>query len=787
MKRAVVLLMAIVMIFNTMIIFASAENISFNNGQITTNSDDIGTISSIFYSEKEKKININGTVAHNTMVSRNEDKLEVYRVPIGKTLEEVISAPDTKPLITADISVKFHFTIKAEKNIDRFSAYAVIIRSKTGEWITIGKPLYASVASTLSGDNQNKANYKGISTALTSNATDIGATSVIISVHFDKLLSRSSTGYLYSLQGTHIYFDKQYINELDAKIKSYNAMGSKVYLQFIFDNQGASGVVALSTANGESAVPDMRIEQNLTLICAFTDFICDKYTYLSGVILGEKIDASYPGSDIISLSKYAENFAQYMLVVANVARPVIPDLDIVLPLSDADSYSKRADVSNEPECTGAKLLKSIASFLDESHIERFIYSTMIETSSVPYGITEESLVSKSFSTVGYDGINADSAQAYSDYIKTLQQTYSSAPLGFIFKWEPDAQTTGNVLACAYAYSYFKLMGVSNISSFVVSFENYELLGNYRALDEISNLMKYIDTSLCFEITAPQLQMLGGGNWYAVIKNMYSGTFAMRDIITAERISALPEGILGSYVYYDFMYYTDVSLWETGNFCDSIKIEHSKVSGRSLRAHFTPNLRTPSEYSEFFCNYDYPESYVYTPYVSFRFSIDEDEIAPATTSNSTGTAATKKSLYEVKITMWADNKVSEVSALCMPEEKCDVLFDMSEFSDGATVDCIKISVRSLGSSEERRGYCFSLSSIMGHSASYTAGELSSLIIEERMKIRDLLVESVTSEKIELNTWMIMIGAIVIIMAIGVGVFMCFRKEDSTETEDIDTED
>ena len=105
MKRAVVLLMAIVMIFNTMIIFASAENISFNNGQITTNSDDIGTISSIFYSEKEKKININGTVAHNTMVSRNEDKLEVYRVPIGKTLEE------ERALGRKDIDSKYFDTV----------------------------------------------------------------------------------------------------------------------------------------------------------------------------------------------------------------------------------------------------------------------------------------------------------------------------------------------------------------------------------------------------------------------------------------------------------------------------------------------------------------------------------------------------------------------------------------------------------------------------------------------------------------------------------------------------
>ena len=781
MKRALALLIAIFMIFNVTVILASAKNISFSGGELTESDDDIGEISSISYSDKEKKININGTVEHDTMVSRNEDKLEVYRIPIGASAADVISADEAKPVISADISVKFHFSIKAEQAVDRFSAYVVVIRGESGEWTTIGEPLYASVDTPEINVTQDISDYKGISTSLTSNATDVDVGSAIIPVHLDQLLSRSSTGYLYSLQGTHIYFDKQYINDLDIKIKSYNAIGAKVYLQFTLGADGNGGVVALPTPEGASAVPDMRIEQNLTLISAFTEFLCDRYSTLSGIILGERVDESYPGAENMAAREYSENYAQYMLTVANVARSIESDINIVLPLGDTNSYATKAS-SDESGFTGAQMLSDVSDFLDRSHIGRFVYSTMIETSHTPYGISEETLQSKKFSVNGYEGISADNADIYSTYIDALSAEYESAPLGFIFKWTPSDDITGNVISCAYSYSYFKLMGISNIRSFVVSFEALEAEGNYAMQDEISNVMKYIDTSLCFDVTAPQLNLLGANSWYSIIKNMYSGEFDTRQIMQPEVYESLPEGILGSYVYYDFMYHTDLSIWNEGNFCDSLKIDHSKTSGRSLRAHFVPNVRTPSEYSEFFCDYDYPENYVFTPYLSICFSIDEDEVNTAAATGDTQSAPIpKKSLYEVKITMGSETTVSELVSVCAAGEKQEIIFDMEEFSDESMVEYIKISIRSLSTGDAVKGYTFSLASVIGHSTVYTAGELSTLITEERLRIRDMYDDTDTDEKSEKNTWMIMVGAGLTVIVIAVGVFMCFRREEDTRTD------
>ena len=786
MKRVLALMIAVVMIFSVTCIAISAKNISFNGGEITQDDHDVGDISSISYSDKDKKININGTVAHDTMVSRNEGKIEVYRIPIGESAAEIIS--DGDPVISADISVKFHFSIKAESVADRLSAYVVVIKSKSGDWTTIGEPLYASVDTDYSEPSDDRADYKGISTELTSNATAADVGSAIIPVSFDELLSHSSTGYIYSLHGTHLYFDKPYISSLDLKIKSYVAIGARVYLQFTFDVDGHSGVEALPVTDGESPVPDMSNEENLTLISAFTDFICDRYPDLSGIILGQRVDDAYDADSSVTAREYAENYAQYMLAVANVARSTISTLDIVLPLGDTNSYSS-ADGESGDGLTGAALLSDVSDFLDYSHVGRFAYSTMIETSSVPYGISEATLKNGAFAPESYSGVNADSAYVFSDYITSLQSEYDSAPLGFIFKWTPNENITGNVLAVAYSYSYFKLMALNGIMSFVVSFEQLEGAGEYGAQDEISNIMKYIDTDLCFDITEPQLKALRANSWYSIIPNMYSGEFDIRQILKTHRYDALPDEIIGSFVYYDFMYYTDLSLWSAGNFCDSLKIDHSKSIGRSLGAHFTPNLRTPSEYSEFFCDYDYPENYVFTPYVSMIFSIDEDEVnAPVSKETEDDEPTTKKSLYEVKITMGSDDTVSELSVICKAGEEQEIVFDMAEFSDASMVEYIKISVRSLSNTDAPRGYTFSLASILGHSTEYTAGELSSLISSERQRIRNLYDDDAENEYLSKNSWMIMLGAALTVGVIGVGVFMCFRREDDhTDAPTDDTED
>jgi hypothetical protein len=172
--------------------------------------------------------------------------------------------------------------------------------------------------------------------------------------------------------------------------------------------------------------------------------------------------------------------------------------------------------------------------------------------------------------------------------------------------------------------------------------------------------------------------------------------------------------------------------------------------------------------------------VYTPYVSVLFSIEEDEIKSDGIDDDDVTPSVS-SLYEVSITMGSDKNMSELTVVCIAGEEHEILFDMSEFSDISMASYIKVSMRKLGDIEDGKGYSFYLSSIKGYSDVYSSGELSGLIADERLRIRDMYDDSVESEPSEKSTWMLMMGAGLTVIVIAIGVFMCFRREDDAHTD------
>lgn len=769
-KKALSLLLVMAMLMNmfALCVFAAEASTTapYQTEYDIETSDAIGEISFCRYNAARSTVTISGTINHDIMVKYSGYKIALYRVPVGKTLEDIILAPDAKPLSSADISVKFEFTVKAETDHERFAGYAVLIY-KDKEFKIIGEPRYPGVDASYSYTLGDKSYYKGISSELISNAVDTGAGIAVIPVYFEKLLSTTTTGYIYSLQGSYIYFDKNYITELDKTIKSYCAVGTKVYLQFLISDGTNTGVHTLKTSLSEYLIPDMSAEQTISLVSSFTDFLCDRYSNnsrgkISGIILGRAVDRAYCGDDVMSVADYSFNYARYMLAVSCVARSFIPELDMVMPLSDKSPYIVSSTA--EEGYSSSKMLETMCGFFDEYFAGKFVFSTMVESSAIPYGISDEALKNKEFSDGGYGGINADHTKVFSQYLDKLEVKYDSAPQSFIFNWSVPEEISGNVLSCAYSYSYFKLLSNDRVSAFVVSFTDNERKGNYGYLDEIARIMKYIDTADGFSITAPQLKLFGASSWYAVVTDMYSGRFDTKRIIPLGALSEMPSAVIGNYMYYDFTYYTDISSWFGGNFCDSLKITYNDISGRSLEAHFTEAQRAPTEYSEIYCAYEYPENYVFTPFISLKFSIQNDNNV-------------ESELYEFKLTVGSDKNVSEIKRVCSAYEQIELMFDISKFCEVSMAEYVKISVRSLGN--DGGGYSLYLSSMNGFSDKYISSELDTLISEERLKIRDMQEKDESSENNAINTVMIVAGVAIVIAVIGVGIFMCFRKEDAEE--------
>ncbi len=770
MKKAISFLLTAVMLINifALCVYASSstQTASYQTEYDIDKSDAIGEINFCRYNAARSTVTISGTINHEIMVRYSDYKIALFRVPVGKTIQDVLLAPDSKPLSSTDISVKFEFTVKAETDLERFAGYAVLIY-KDKEFKIIGEPRYPAVDTSYSYTPGDKSYYKGISSELISNSVDTGAGVAIVPVYFEKLLSATATGYIYSLQGSYIYFDKAYINELDKTIKSYRAVGAKVYLQFLISEGTNTGIHTLPNSSGNALIPDMSSEQTINLVSSFTDFLCDRYSNngsgkISGIILGRSVDTAYCGESVMSVMDYSFNYARYMLAVSCVARSSIVDLDIVMPLSDRNSYNLSGEFDGE--LAPSKMLESVCGFLDKYSAGKFVFSTMIESSSVPYGISDENIQKKEFSTDGYSGINADNTKIFSGYLEKLQKKYDSAPMSFIFNWTLPEDISGNVLSCAYSYSYFKLLSNDKISAFVVSFTDNEREGNYRYLDEIARIMRYIDTADGFSVTSPQLELLGANSWYAVVSDMYTGRFDTKRLLTLDPLSEMPASVIGNYMYYDFTYYTDISSWFGGNFCDGLKITYNDISGRSLEAHFDQEQRTPTEYSEIYCSYEYPENFVFTPFISMKFSIQNDN-------------AVKDELYELKLTVGSDKNVSEIKRVCPAYEQIELMFDISKFCEVSMAEYVKISVRCLGT--EGGGYSLYLSSMNGFSDKYISSELDTLISEERLKIRDMQQKDDVGGNNAVNIVMVVAGVAVVVAVIGVGIFMCFRKEDLEE--------
>ena len=537
-----------------------------------------------------------------------------------------------------------------------------------------------------------------------------------------------------------------------------------MYLRFLLDGNDSS----VLSSFGASGIPDMSDQKNVDLLMAFTDFLTDRYNdrYLGtikGIILGSNVDSAFDRSGTESVSAYTENYFRYMTIVSGVANQIVNTIDVTIPLSNVDSYST---ATFDGGCAPSDFLERICSMLDERFVSQFNFSTLIETDLLPYGLSEEVLESGKLNTVSGGGLSADKAWIFSQYINDLRTEYKNVPSSYIFLWNVRSGLSYKVLSTAYAYSYFKLMADASLSSFVVSFENEEMNNEFGSFPMISDIIKKIDTADSFNITKNQLRYLNADSWYAVISDMYNGNFNRYELIALNRINELPNNMLGSYAYVDFSYQTDTSAWFGGSHCDNLKIDYSKVSGRTLQAHFNDANLAPSEYSELYCSYEYYENFIYTPYLFMNFSIENDE-------------QNKNELYEVKVSYASKAMVAETSVVCAPYENIELIIDLNEHIDKSMIEYIVIGVRCLSSDDS--GYTLCFSSLDGYSAQFVSDELSSLIAEERLRIQNMLKDSAQGERKHINTVLLVAGGVTVAFVIGIGIFMCFKRDDTDDEE------
>lgn len=762
MKKALLILLSLVLIFNSFALIVSADGESSETeNDIFFESEERGEIQLCRYDAEQKTINIIGSISHDVMVTHRDYKIALYTVPLGESVSELVLSNQVMPTAIAEMSVKFSFSVKITSDIERFYLYAVVIYNDAGDVMMIDKPVYPDVLCGYSDlGNNDKSYYKGVTSELLSNATEAGVGTAIIPVYLDKLLSKTSTGYVYPINDSYVYFDKDYVNTLDAKLQGLGAIGSRVYLQFLIDGDISELSLRASAVEGEQSIPDMSNVKTIEMLSALVDFLCDRYDSknhrtISGIILSRRIDRSCSG--VGELDAYAGNYMLYMTVVSSVARASVPNIDIVLPFSDINSYSNNGETIEG--CPPSLLLEKLCEMTESSFADEFQFSALIESEAVPYGISDEAIENKKFALSEDTLINADNVGIYSSYLDTLSLRYDNAPKNFMFVWRVLENISGNVLSAAYPYSYYKMHSAKSLTSFVVSFVETESKLDFWQFPELLRVMKYIDTKDSFSVTSPSLALLGASSWSSIIEGIEQNDFVRRRFVSLEKIDSLPTDIKGKYEYFDFSHGTNTFEWFGGMGCNSVKIGYNEVlDGRSLNVNFSGERKAPNEYSELYYKYEYHENLSLTPYISMIFSIAND-------------SENEDALYEIKLSYASEDTVSEITEICRAYERCEIILDISSFCDVSFAEYIKIDIRAL--SEDSEGYTLSLLSMAGHSTVYDSDELSKAIAEERLRIRN---ENSNVDAGAANTSFIVLGVTVIALLVLGGIFMCFRQDE-----------
>ena len=707
------------------------------------------------YDAENSRIFVGGSIRHDILVKHGDDTLEVFALSPTETVDDVLDHPERTPVASSDISVRFEFSIEAKTVAQKYARYCVALRSPDGQALLVTESKYAGFASSFHYNAGDRTGFKGIQTQAenVSFVADAGAGRVILPVYLDRLTSTATGGILFRYLGQNVYFDEDYIHTLDLQVRSASSSGAQVYLQWVLPSDG----------EGTSQLPNVYDEQTLFWIEAMTSFFCRRYAdyqsgVLSGIVVGKEIDKS----SFESVQAYAQQYVLYLLAVANTARSLLPMVDIVLPFSNVNGYMQNADA--EQIDNPARILEAVLAELDASLVDPFSCTTLIESDTLPLELSEDHAQMPDLSAPqSNETLHAANLSIYEDYLGRLSHTYRSTPKAFAFVWSVGQSMAPATLGAVYAYSYFRLLPMSRLSSFVVSFCDREALGDGDGFSAMSHLFTYIDTSWCDRETEYLRSSLGLSSWKELYGDAYTGEVVLRDLYESRALTELPSSVRGKFAFADFSEAVKTEGWFAGFGCEAIRLAYGPNGSRTLQTELSVGTESPAS---IFWLYDYPENLIYTPYMAFRLFLEGEG---------------QSALYELTIT-FGEGKDRHVSSVALRSgEESLVVLDLSSYNQAHMAKYCKISVRPLEGDAENVSLW--LYDIYGYSNELDDDTLAQKIMEERARIRNLS-QSDSDDGMDDVLWMI-VGIVVLVLIVGVGVFIGVRAgDDSSKDQDSD---
>ena len=563
------------------------------------------------------------------------------------------------------------------------------------------------------------------------------------------------------------YFDKTYVDQLDAMVRSYSVSGCHVYLQLLLSESGMDLALCDQPIDGTHFyMPNIYSQEILPKLSSISTFLVSRYDEeqegrIHGMILGSRIDKREYNQygDAMSLEEYAKAYACYLLVMGASARELQGDLELVIPFSDRNDYLTSMDGKR----LSSGLLESILEQLSHMGSPDLSCMTMIESHRTPFGIDETFADSNEAwsHTADPSYLEIDNLLQYEIYLNDLSDRYDNAPKGYLYRWHADESLSGIPLASAYAYGYYGALREGGPVSFVFT-PNHE-----KQLEELREIIQYVDTPKSLSVTKNLLEFFHVEDFREILPRFDSENLAFREHFACELLSETSDHFKGSFSFTDFST-GNVSEWAAGMSCTDIRSGYGNEGLRGVYAQIVPSA--DYKYGEMIYHMEYPESMTHTPYLEFLLGV-------------TDSATHNDSLYEITVTLGGEGGSATASKIVRAGETISMIMNIQKYHEKYLAEYVKIGIRTIrGDAESVRLWMYGMN---GLSTEHSSEELADLIAAERSKIRNQLSGEDESRESKTTLW-ITLGVLVAATAVGILVITHVRQTDreraSTERSD-----
>lgn len=547
-----------------------------------------GKIETCSFDPENNRITVNGTVAHDIMITNRQGELALFSISPWEKLDTVLNS-GREPLAVADMSIRYSFTVpvKSGDYAALGAKYIVVLRitDENGQNVRYGllaEPKSVSVPYTVPASSSGEA-AKGVQTTLVSSASQAGAALYLVDVYLDQLCDGSAMGYRYIRGEKSYYFNRDVLSDLDREIRLRSAAGETVYLRFLISSDGKEVPYALSptglpteTVRGIT-LSDSEAEDTAA---AITEFLCERYAEITdygtigGIVVGEQVDdaALHNYIGVYALSDYVDHYADLLTLIANVGRTKNPSLKVIVPISDRRSAVCITPALLEDSYDSELFLRSLFMRLDA--LGGPDVSLMLESEHNPFSLAGNAigegntLAENTADQAAY--YNADNLGDFSDLLDNLTALYRSMPDTFLYLWSP-TEETGEALTAAYAYLYYRLRFSTHAEAFIISFARAEAGGDMRGMRELRHLMKYIDTDRSLAVTEPALAVFGVNSWAELISGFSAEKLPLNRYAEGELVPAV-EVEKGRHIYWDFSSSHGTRGWYAGAHVSSASVK-----------------------------------------------------------------------------------------------------------------------------------------------------------------------------------------------------------------------